>query len=221
MGNAQEGPERLVIKKYPNRRYYDATRSRHVTFEEIYGLIREGHDVQITDSKTGEDITAKVLAQLIIEMDPLKLGVFPVPLLHGLLRATPAAMTDYARRYWAQMFGSFAESQRDVGQYVQRMMGPPGAAGAGGGIPPAVADWVRMMWGGGGQAVSPAAAGGEAAAAEVGGAAAPADAGGVREELESLRRQMESLRRRVGGDEAAGGRPAAAPRKKRGSRRKR
>src|SRR5690348_15810356 len=104
---ATEGPQRLNIKKYPNRRYYDATRSRHVTLEEIYALIREGHEVQVTDSRTGQDITAKVLAQIIIELDPLKLGVFPVPLLHGLLRSNEQAVTELGRRYFEQLLGFF------------------------------------------------------------------------------------------------------------------
>ena len=54
-----ESPRRLIIKKYPNRRYYDATRSRHVTFEELHSLVRDGYELQVTDSKTGEDITGK------------------------------------------------------------------------------------------------------------------------------------------------------------------
>jgi len=205
MNQATQTAERLLnIKKYPNRRYYDATRSRHVTFEEIYELVRDGYDVQITDSKSGEDITAKVLAQLIIELDPLKLGVFPVPLLHGLLRATPAAMTEYARRYWAQMFGSLAESQRDVGQYVSRMMAVPAET-----LPTGMADWARMMWGsagapGKGGGGSPEKPGTEENAGKAN------VTGGLREELEALSRQMEELKKRLGGK----GRKAGAGRKK-------
>ena len=196
MNQVTQPTERLLtIKKYPNRRYYDATRSRHVTFEEIYELVRDGYDVQITDSKSGEDITAKVLAQLIIELDPLKLGVFPVPLLHGLLRATPQAMTEYVRRYWAQMFGSLVESQRDMGQYMSRMMGLPAE-----GFPPAMADWARMMWGAAGAPGNGGTKPSEEPAAE--GESEPEvvdDTGGLREELEALSREMEELKKRVGG----------------------
>ena len=195
MNQTTQPTERLLtIKKYPNRRYYDATRSRHVTFEEIYELVRDGYDVQITDSKSGEDITAKVLAQLIIELDPLKLGVFPVPLLHGLLRATPQAMTEYARRYWAQMFGSLAESQRDVGQYVSRMMGLPSEA-----FPPQVADWARMMWGNTGSAGNGGSGAPEKPSAEKSEESGGLDNGSdLREELEALSKQMEVLKKRLG-----------------------
>jgi len=193
MNQTTQAAERLLsIKKYPNRRYYDATRSRHVTFEEIYELVRDGYDVQITDSKSGEDITAKVLAQLIIELDPLKLGVFPVAMLHGLLRVTPQAMTEYAGRYWAQMFGSLAESQRDMGEYVRRMMGAPAE-----GFAPGMADWARMMWGGG-----PPGNGGTTSQAgpvlESEKKSEGKDEGAdLREELEELSRQMEALKKRL------------------------
>ena len=196
MDQATQTTERLLnIKKYPNRRYYDATRSRHVTFEEIYELVRDGYDVQIIDSKSGDDITAKVLAQLIIELDPLKLGVFPVPLLHGLLRATPQAMTEYARRYWAQMFGSLAESQRDVGQYVSRMMGLPAE-----GLPQGMADWARMMWGAAGAPGNGGTKPPEESEEESGTKTESANENSaLREELEALSRQMEALKKRLGG----------------------
>ncbi|HZV34316.1 MAG TPA: polyhydroxyalkanoate synthesis regulator DNA-binding domain-containing protein, partial [Verrucomicrobiae bacterium] len=54
----------LDIRKYPNRRYYDVTRSQHLTLEDIRELVREGHDIRVTDSKTSADITPKVLAQI-------------------------------------------------------------------------------------------------------------------------------------------------------------
>ncbi len=31
----ESAPKKLAIKKYPNRRYYDATHSRHLTLDEI------------------------------------------------------------------------------------------------------------------------------------------------------------------------------------------
>ena len=78
----------LQIRRYPNRRYYDSTRSQHVTMEEIHQLIRNGHDVRVTDSKSGDDLTAKVLTQIILEHDTPKLGMFPIGLLHQVIRTS-------------------------------------------------------------------------------------------------------------------------------------
>ena len=82
-------PERplLAIRKYSNRRLYDTTRSRHITAEDLYQLVREGYDVVVTDSASGADITHQVLAQMIVEREAPKLEVFPATLLHEIIRA--------------------------------------------------------------------------------------------------------------------------------------
>ena len=189
-----ESPKRLTIKKYPNRRYYDATRSRHVTFEELHSLVRDGYELQVTDSKTGEDITAKVLAQLIIDLDSPKLEVFPIPLLHGLLRSNQQAVTDFARRYFGGMVANFLESQRDWEQHLQRMMGIKQAA-------PTMADWARIMWGPLGQIPSGPAGNGTPVAEPANIPAPPpadeTEADNLREQLKSLRDEIQSLRKQV------------------------
>ena len=130
----------LVIRKYPNRRYYDTTRSRHVTLEEIYALIRDGYEVQVTDSKTGHDITPKVLAQIIIELDSPKLGVFPVPMLHRLLRSNQELVSDFVEKYFNQPLTAFLDSQRNMEQCFRQAIGIQTPT-------PTVADWAKMMWG--------------------------------------------------------------------------
>lgn len=132
-------PRRLQICKYPNRRYYDSTRSRHVTLEEIHALIREGYDIQVKDSRTGQDITGKVLAQILIELDPPKLEVFPAPLLHKLLRSSEQLVTDFVQKYFNEALDSFLDSQRNMEHVVRSAMGLPTSA-------PTMADFTKMFW---------------------------------------------------------------------------
>ncbi len=54
--------QRLEIKKYPNRRFYDVTRSRHVTLNDLHELVQAGNEIVVTDTATGADITNIVLA---------------------------------------------------------------------------------------------------------------------------------------------------------------
>jgi polyhydroxyalkanoate synthesis repressor PhaR len=102
---------RIQICKYPNRRYYDSTHSRHVTLDQIHQLIRDGHDIEVIDSKTRADITAKVLAQIIVELDPPKLGVFPVPMLHRLLRSNEHLVRELAADWSRLVWGPFRPTQ--------------------------------------------------------------------------------------------------------------
>jgi hypothetical protein len=52
-----------VIKRYPNRKLYDTEAGRYITLEDVAALICRGHEVQVVDHVTGEDLT--VLAGLI------------------------------------------------------------------------------------------------------------------------------------------------------------
>lgn len=77
----------LRIQKYPNRRLYDRTTSRHLTHEELRDLVVAGRTIEVVDSRSGEDITNLVLAQVLLEHAPARLRVFPPELLHVLIRA--------------------------------------------------------------------------------------------------------------------------------------
>jgi polyhydroxyalkanoate synthesis repressor PhaR len=124
MANSDLPPgERIQLRRYPNRRYYDSTRSCHVTLEAVFQLIREGHDVEITDSKTGEDITAKVLTQIILEHDPPKLEVFPTELLHQLIRANEPVVRDFVDKYFSRAFAAFVDSQQQFNDYLREALG--------------------------------------------------------------------------------------------------
>src|SRR5262245_23395235 len=92
----------LEIKKYPNRRLYDATRSCQVTADDLYQLIREGYEVAVTDSKTGQDITNVVLTQMILERDPPKLDVFPASILHEVIRSNQQMWRSFVDRLFGQ-----------------------------------------------------------------------------------------------------------------------
>lgn len=98
----------LQIRKYSNRRLYDATRSRHVTADELYALVRAGHDVVITDSATGADITHQVLAQMIVERESPKLEVFPATLFHEIIRANQQMWRKFAEQWAAGVTAAIA-----------------------------------------------------------------------------------------------------------------
>lgn len=86
----------IAIRKYPNRRLYDTSQSRHLTHDGVIDLVLSGKTVQVTDSRTGSDITTIVLLQILIERDPLKLLAIPPALLHSVLRSETQALRERA-----------------------------------------------------------------------------------------------------------------------------
>jgi len=136
---SEPGIRKLEIKKYANRRYYDTTLSRHLTLDEIRVLIQEGYDVRVTDAKTGDDITAQLLTQIILELETAKLDSFPVPLLLRLIRMNDQLVKDFIEKYFNQALNSFLEYQRQIEEQVRRAQGLPAAF-------PSVSAWTEAVF---------------------------------------------------------------------------
>jgi polyhydroxyalkanoate synthesis repressor PhaR len=131
-------PKRLEIKKYPNRRYYDATHSRHLTLDEIRALIQQGYDLTVVDARTSTDITAQVLTQIILELDTSKIDSLPVPLLLRIIRMNDQLVKDFIEKYFNQALQSFLEYQRRVEEQIRRTHGLPSAL-------PLVSAWTKAV----------------------------------------------------------------------------
>jgi polyhydroxyalkanoate synthesis repressor PhaR len=71
---------------------YDRSQARYVTLQEVAALVRGGKSVTIRDSKTSEDLTTAVLMQILMEQHPERMGSFPAPVLHLILRANDAVL---------------------------------------------------------------------------------------------------------------------------------
>jgi polyhydroxyalkanoate synthesis repressor PhaR len=135
---AESASRKLDIKKYPNRRYYDATHSRHLTLDEIRSLIQEGYDIRVTDAKTGDDITAQLLTQIILELETTKLASFPVPLLLRVIRMNDQLVKDFIEKYFNQALASFLEYQQQMEEQIRRTHVLPTAF-------PSVSAWTKAM----------------------------------------------------------------------------
>lgn len=94
----------ITIKKYSNRRLYDSTNKAYVTLEDIASLIREGGEVRVIDSQSGEDITKVILIQVILESEKNKEDILPVSFLHMLIKYGNQVAKDFFENYFLMMF---------------------------------------------------------------------------------------------------------------------
>jgi polyhydroxyalkanoate synthesis regulator protein len=133
----------------------------------------------VTDSRSGANITGKVLAQIIIDLDPAKLGVFPTALLHRLLRANDQLIHDFKKKYFNTALTAFHDSQRQYEQTVSEALGLDSSTSA------TVADWTNLMK----RSFS-------APLAESSSSSSGDDR--AKSEMEDLRRQVKDLERRLG-----------------------
>ncbi|MDE2220708.1 MAG: polyhydroxyalkanoate synthesis repressor PhaR [Gammaproteobacteria bacterium] len=114
-----------VIRKYANRRLYDATASRHVTLEDIRRLIAAGERVQVVDDRSGEDLTRAVLLQIISEQEQFGSPVLSVQLLEGIIRFYGNPVQDMLSRYLEQSLGAVMQQQRSVQAQMAKAMEAP------------------------------------------------------------------------------------------------
>ncbi|MGB6220270.1 polyhydroxyalkanoate synthesis regulator DNA-binding domain-containing protein [Haloferula sp.] len=112
----------LEIRRYPNRRLYDATRSKAVTLDELHRLVVEGHRIQVTETATGEDITARILTQIILDLDIGKLAMFPEGLLHAVLQVNETVMTEFMDTHFHQALALFARSREQYETHWKQKM---------------------------------------------------------------------------------------------------
>jgi polyhydroxyalkanoate synthesis repressor PhaR len=107
----------IIIKKYENRRLYDATNSRYINLDEIARLVKAGREVQVVDAATGDDITRVVLTQIIMEDAKEPGSTFPLDILRQMVIASGRATQESALQYMKTMF--------DMYQNAYRAMAPP------------------------------------------------------------------------------------------------
>ncbi len=132
----------LEVKKYPNRRFYDATRRKHVTLADLYEQVRAGRQIHVTDSKTGDDITHIVLTQIILEHDPPKLELFPASLLHQTIQANQQVVRGFIEQYFSRAMSAFVDSQQRFDDFMRQ-------AGRAFISPTAPMEWARNFMTGG------------------------------------------------------------------------
>jgi polyhydroxyalkanoate synthesis repressor PhaR len=113
--------ERL-IKKYANRRLYDASISKHVTLEDIRDLIVRGEKIKVVEDKSGEDITRLILLQVIAEQEQFGKPILTTQLLESIIRYYGGPMQDFMAGYLEQSVAAFMKQQENVQQQISQML---------------------------------------------------------------------------------------------------
>ena len=107
----KEKGDKVVIKKYANRRLYDTERSAYITLDTLAGMIREGRDVEVVDAKSGDDITHQVLTQIIVDEEAGGAGMLPVSFLRQIISMYGGNMQGAVPNYLEAAMDAFKKQQ--------------------------------------------------------------------------------------------------------------
>jgi polyhydroxyalkanoate synthesis repressor PhaR len=124
------GDERVVIKKYANRRLYNTASSSYVTLEHLSDMVKEGVDFVVFDAKTGDDITRSVLTQIIFDEENRGAGtnLLPIEFLRQLIGFYGNSMQAFLPSYLELSLASFAKQQERMrGQFTGTALPGTGA----------------------------------------------------------------------------------------------
>jgi len=99
--------EKVVLKKYANRRLYDTETRSFVSLSQVAELVKQGREIDIRDDKTGEDVTAFILMQIVLEEAKKKTLLLPVSLLYLLIRYGDSVLSEFFDNYLEQILKNY------------------------------------------------------------------------------------------------------------------
>jgi polyhydroxyalkanoate synthesis repressor PhaR len=114
--NGKDQGEKIVIKKYANRRLYNTARSSYVTLDDLAKMVRAGQDFAVYDAKTGEDITRSVLTQIIFEEEAKGQSMLPTNFLRQLIALYGDVLQGAVPSYLEASMEAFGQNQERIRQ---------------------------------------------------------------------------------------------------------
>lgn len=110
------------IKKYPNRRLYDTSKSTYITLEDVKALVLGLERFVVVDSKTEEDLTRSILLQIIMEQEGDDgESVMTNEVLMSLIRFYGQPLRGEMSKYLESSVKVFLEQQDTISDQMQKL----------------------------------------------------------------------------------------------------
>ena len=122
MAKKKVDTDQVIIKRYGNRRLYNTETSSYVNYQDLIKLIRDGHDIQVIDSRTKADVTKSVLMQAILEEEKNQKNLLPLPFLFQLIRSQEEATQDFFKNYLASSFEAYLKTKEEFDKRFRGML---------------------------------------------------------------------------------------------------
>jgi polyhydroxyalkanoate synthesis repressor PhaR len=114
--------QKVLLKKYANRRLYDTEKSAYITLAQVSDMIKEGRQVEVVDAKTEEDVTAFILTQIIVEEAKNRNSLLPVSLLHLIIEHGEKVLSEFFEKYLELTIKSYLNYKTAVDEQFRRWL---------------------------------------------------------------------------------------------------
>ena len=117
--------DKIVIKKYANRRLYNTGSSSYVTLEDLAHMVKEGVDFVVYDAKTNDDITRQVLTQIIFEEENASGAqtLLPIQFLRQLIGFYGNQMQSFVPSYLEMSMDAFTRQHERMREQMTGAIG--------------------------------------------------------------------------------------------------
>ncbi len=110
------------IKRYANRKLYDTTDKKYITLTQLTAMIKEGVEISVVDNKSGEDITASVLAKMIAHGEKEAHENMSTSALMRFIRKGGDTVADYAKKYTSIWQSALALAEDETEKLVNKLV---------------------------------------------------------------------------------------------------
>ncbi|MEM6627070.1 MAG: polyhydroxyalkanoate synthesis regulator DNA-binding domain-containing protein [Pseudomonadota bacterium] len=118
--------ETIELRRYPSRKLYNKTASRYVKLPDVAQLIRDGYNIHVEDTETGEDVTRQLLLQLIMEQEAdTDQAILSSDVLTEMIRAHQSKAAELMTDLFDQSFGFLRAQQERLASSMSATLASP------------------------------------------------------------------------------------------------
>ena len=117
-----EAADPIIIKKYANRRLYNTAEGSFVTLADLHELVKQGVAFVVQDVKSGDDLTASVLAQIVAEEENKGHNMFSADYLRQIIKLYGDGTPPELASYLEQSINYFSENQEQMTKQFNQML---------------------------------------------------------------------------------------------------
>jgi polyhydroxyalkanoate synthesis repressor PhaR len=114
--------EKVLLKKYANRRLYDTEKSTYVSLSQVAEMIKQGRQVEAVDAKTNEDVTSFILTQIVLDEARKNKFLLPAPLLHLMIQYGDNVLAEFFEKYLQQTIQNYLQYKHTADEQFRKWL---------------------------------------------------------------------------------------------------
>lgn len=116
-------PETIELRRYPSRKLYNKNASSYVRLPEVAEMVRNGANIRVEDTESGEDVTRQVLLQIIMEQEGKSAGaMLSADLMMDMIRLHQSKASDMMTGLFEQSVAFIRTQQEQLASQVTGAM---------------------------------------------------------------------------------------------------